>query len=222
FANRHHVAHFPLRRRNIALAPVDVDMAVAYDLAGLGAAGAESHAVDDAVEAAFQRGHQVVAGDAFRQGGLFESAAELRFQHPVHAPHLLLFAELQTVPDDLLRPFLAVLPGDEIALLDGALFAVAALPFEIEFHALAPALPANRADVSCQVALLTFFVRCGLQPAQRVPGPSSRFKITLVTGFTVPRPCLLGRVDSVACHQILILFASSEDGSRYAAWASHP
>src|ERR1019366_8879192 len=96
----------------------------------------QNHAVDDAIEAALERGHQVLAGDALGQSGLFESTAELRFQHAVHAPHLLLFAELQTVADDLLCPFLAVLPGDEIALLDGALFAVAALPFEIEFHAL--------------------------------------------------------------------------------------
>ena len=59
-----------------------------------------------------------------------------------------------------------MLPGDEVALFDGALFGVAALAFEIEFHALAPALPANRADISCQVALLTFLFRCGLQPWQ--------------------------------------------------------
>jgi hypothetical protein len=49
-----------------------------------------------------------------------------------------------------------VLAGDEIALFNGALFGVAALAFEIKFHAFAPALPADRADVSCQVALLTF------------------------------------------------------------------
>src|SRR5262249_40143992 len=48
---------------------------------------------------------------------------------------------------------LAMLPGDEVALFDGALFAMTAFAFEIEFHALAPALPANRADVSCHFFL---------------------------------------------------------------------
>jgi hypothetical protein len=43
-----------------------------------------------------------------------------------------------------------MLAGDEVALLDGALFGVAALAFQEQLHALAPAKPANRADVSCQ------------------------------------------------------------------------
>src|SRR5204862_7388418 len=84
-----------------------------------------------------------------------EGGAELAFQDAVDAADLLLFAKLQAVADDFFRPILAVLAGNEIAFFNGALFAVAALALEIKFHALAPALPANRADVSCQVALLT-------------------------------------------------------------------
>ena len=73
--------------------------------------------------------------------------------------------KLQAVADDLLLAVFAMLPGDEVALFDGALLAVAALAFQKKFHALAPALPANRANVSCQVysPYLSYF-RCGLQP----------------------------------------------------------
>ena len=75
----------------------------------------------------------------FWQRGLFEGAAELAFQHAVDAAHLLLFAQLQAVADDLRLAVLAVLSGNEVALLDGALLAVAALALEKQFHALAPA-----------------------------------------------------------------------------------
>jgi hypothetical protein len=44
-----------------------------------------------------------------------------------------------------------MLSGNEVALFNGALLAVAALAFEKKFHALTPALPADRAYISCQV-----------------------------------------------------------------------
>ena len=125
---------------------------MAHDLARLWAAGAEAHAVDDAIEAAFEVGQHDVAGDALGKGGLFEVVAELGLQQAVDAARLLLFAQLQAVADELGFAIFAVLPGNEVALFDGALFAVAALAFQEQFHALAPALPANRADVSCQVS----------------------------------------------------------------------
>jgi hypothetical protein len=72
----------------------------------------------------------------------------------------------------VMRNWRTVLPGDEVAFFDGALFAVAALAFEIEFHALAPALPANGANISCQVAFslpfltqVRFTAMAGLRPA---------------------------------------------------------
>ena len=74
--------------------------------------------------------HQVLAGDALLQRGLFEGVAELPFEHAVDAADLLLFAKLQAVADDLRLAILAMLSGNEIALFDGALFAVAALAFE--------------------------------------------------------------------------------------------
>jgi len=83
----------------------------------------------------------------------------------------------RTVADDLLCPFLAVLPGDEIALLDGALFAVAALPFEITVScpragiAGKPGrciLPSCSPYLSCGTGGLAAGVsfRCGLRPWQ--------------------------------------------------------
>src|SRR5262249_33808978 len=104
------------------------------------------------IQTALERAHQVFAGDTFGQRGLLESGAELPFQNAVNAADLLLFAELETVADDLLGAVFSVLSRDEIAALDGALLAMAAFALEIKFHALAPALPANRADVSCQFA----------------------------------------------------------------------
>src|ERR1035438_6203424 len=152
-ADRNHVAHFDHRRRDVALAAVDIDVAVAHHLAGLGAAGAESHAEDDAVQAALQILHQVLAGDALLQRCLLEGDAELAFQHAVHAAHFLFLAKLQAVAYNLLGAVLTMLPRNEVALFDGALLAVAALALEVEFHALSPALPANGAYISCQVAV---------------------------------------------------------------------
>src|SRR4051794_1717521 len=151
FADGDDVADLHLRGGNVALAAVDVDVTVADHLARLRAAGAEAHTVDDAVEAALQAGHQVLAGDAFGVCGLFVGAAELALENAVDAPDLLLFTKLETVADDFGLAVLSMLSGNEIAALDGALLAVAALALEEQFHALAPALPANGADVSCQV-----------------------------------------------------------------------
>ena len=69
-------------------------------------------------------------GDAFGEGGLFERAAELALEDAVNASDLLLFAKLEAVADDLRLAVLAMLSGNEIAALDGALFAMAALAFE--------------------------------------------------------------------------------------------
>ena len=95
-----------------------------------GAAGAEAHAVDHAIQAAFQVGQHHIAGDAFGQRGLLEVVAELGFEQAVDAAGLLLFAQLQAIADQLRLAVLAMLPGDEVALFDGALLGVAALAFQ--------------------------------------------------------------------------------------------
>src|ERR1019366_3692099 len=65
---------------------------------------------------------------------------------------------------NLLRAIFAMLAGNKVAFFDGALFRVAAFAFEKKFHALAPALPADGTNVSCQVSSPYLSLRCGLQP----------------------------------------------------------
>src|SRR5262249_37814212 len=115
---------------------------MADDLARLRPAGAEAHAVDDAVEAPLARGRQLLAGNAFGLGGLFIHPAELRFEDAINAAHLLLFTKLQAIADDFGFAVLAVLSGDKVAALDGTFLAMASLALQVKFHALAPALPA--------------------------------------------------------------------------------
>ena len=54
---------------------------------------------------------------------------ELAFQNAVVTARLLFLAQLEPVADDLGFAILAVLPGSKVALFDGALFGVTALPF---------------------------------------------------------------------------------------------
>src|SRR5579859_1556320 len=138
-AHGHLVAGLDLERGNVDLAAIHLDMAVAHDLARLGAAGAETHAVNDIIEPAFEPHEEVLAGDAFLVRGLFEPVAKLRFEQSVDAAELLFFAELEAVADQLRLAILAMLSGNEIALFDSALLAVTALTFEKQLHALAPA-----------------------------------------------------------------------------------
>ena len=87
----------------------------------------------------------------FIAAGFLEQVAELAFEQLIIAAGLLLFAKLQAVADDLRLAILAVLAGREVALFDGALLGVAALAFQEQFHALAPALPAHGTNISCQI-----------------------------------------------------------------------
>jgi hypothetical protein len=104
-----------------------------------------------------------------------------------------------------------VLSGNEVALFNGALLAVAAFPFEIKLHALAPALPANRADISCQCLLLftsplpqgrgylvRFTALAGLLPADSVgrdpetalsPGPDPDLVLRLYVSLADDTRC---------------------------------
>jgi hypothetical protein len=80
----------------------------------------------------------------------------LGFEQTVDSARLLLFTQLQAVTDQFSLAILAMLAGNEVALFDRAFLRMAAFTLQKQFHALAPALPANRADISCQVFLLTF------------------------------------------------------------------
>src|SRR4029079_16991578 len=69
-------------------------------------------------------------------------------QHAVNTLHLLLLTQLHAVAGELLLPRLPVLPRRTVALLNRALFRVAAFPLEEQLHALAAAQTANGSDVS--------------------------------------------------------------------------
>src|SRR5262249_49877272 len=88
------------------------------------------------------------AGDPARPLGGLEVAAELVLEHAVDALDLLLLAKLQAVAGELRLPRLAVLPGREGALLDRALFGLAALALEAQRHALAAAQTEDGSDVT--------------------------------------------------------------------------
>src|SRR5579862_5165854 len=139
FAHRHFVIRLDLERRNIDLAPIDLNMAVTHDLPRLRAAGAKTHAVNDAVQTALETTQQVLAGDAFLVRGFFKADAELRFQHAVDAAGFLLLAQLQSVAYQLGFAVFAMLPRNEVALFNGALLAVAAFTLQKQFHAFTPA-----------------------------------------------------------------------------------
>src|SRR5260370_14350249 len=158
------------KRRNIDLAAIHQHVAVAHELAGLIAAGAESHAVHDAVQAPFERPQKILASDALLSGGLLEQVAELVLQQAVVAARFLLFAQLQAIANQFRLAILAVLAGSEVALLDGALFSVTALPFQKQFHSLSPAQPANRANVSSHsLSIPSSFQRCSLRSVDLRP-----------------------------------------------------
>ena len=74
FPHGNDVADLHNGRRDVALAAVHFNMAVANHLAGLGAAGAEAHAIDHAVQTPFQQRHQVFTSDALCRGSLFKGA----------------------------------------------------------------------------------------------------------------------------------------------------
>src|SRR5262249_41891316 len=130
-------------RRNVDLLAVDGEMAVAHELARLGARCRESQAVHDVVQPPLEHLQQQLARDPLLPVGRFEIAAELVLEDAVRALDLLLLAQLDAVPDHLGFARAAVLAGRHVALLNCALLGVAPLALEKELHALAPAEPAD-------------------------------------------------------------------------------
>src|SRR5215218_9024415 len=86
------VAH--LVARDVDAAPVDRPVPVADELPGLPARAGEAEADEDVVEAALEKGQQVLAGDPGLRRRLLVVMAELLLQHAVVAAGLLLLAEL--------------------------------------------------------------------------------------------------------------------------------
>ena len=68
-----------------------------HQLARLRFGRAESDPIHDVIQAPLQHDDEILAGRTFGFFGLVKISAELPFQQPVRALHLLLFAQLQTI-----------------------------------------------------------------------------------------------------------------------------
>ena len=143
---RDDVVGLHLVARDVHPAAVDGEVAVAHELARLGARGGEAEPVDDVVEPRLEHAQQVLAGDAALLVRLLVVGAELLLEQAVVAARLLLLAQLQQVLA-LLDAAAAVLARRIGAALDRALLGQAALALEEELHALPAALLALRGTV---------------------------------------------------------------------------
>ena len=130
FAECDLVAHVHLVRGNVDLAAVDLNVAVANDLASLAARDGEAEPEGHVVQAPLQLLDEQFAGDARGAVGLLVVLAELAFEREVHALGLLLLVQLQAVAHDLGLAVFAVLAGGEVALLDRATVGEALVPFK--------------------------------------------------------------------------------------------
>src|SRR5215217_4192983 len=143
-------------RRDVDFPAVHREVPVTYQLPRLRTRGRETEAVDHVVQPALEQLQERLTRDAALPVRRLEVTPELVLQHPVDTLDLLLLTELHAVADDLLLPRLAVLPGDEIALLDGALLGVAPLALQEQLHALPAAQPADGTTVTSHVVLCLF------------------------------------------------------------------
>src|SRR6185312_15463882 len=148
-ARRHRddVVRLDLVARDVDPAAVDVEVAVADELARLRARGREAEPVDDVVEPRLEHPQQLLAGHARALRGLGVVGAKLLLEETVVAARLLLLAQLQQVLA-LLDPAAAVLPRRIRAALDRALLGQTALALEEELHTFTAADAALGAGVA--------------------------------------------------------------------------
>src|SRR4051812_13935896 len=102
-----------LKRWDVGLAAIHLEVAVPDHLPRLSTAAAETHAVYNVVEPLLEHAEQVLARDTGHRAGFLEKVAELRFKQAVVPARFLLLAKLQAVADDLRLPVLAMLAGNE-------------------------------------------------------------------------------------------------------------
>src|ERR1044072_6628777 len=115
---------------------------------GGGARGGRPEPDEDVVEPGLEDREQVLARDPLHAGGLVVVDPKLLLEHAVVAASLLLLAQLDAVLRLLLAPA-AVVARRVRAALDAALVREAALALEEELLALAAALLAGCARVTC-------------------------------------------------------------------------
>ena len=110
-----------LVRRDVDAPAVYLKVTVADDLPGVRARQRQPHAVDDVVEAPFERDEQRFAGNARALRRFLEVLAELALEHAVDALDLLLLAQLNVVVGRSATATTTVFTGGVVAALDGAL-----------------------------------------------------------------------------------------------------
>src|SRR5580765_5133150 len=174
-ADRDHVVRLDLVAGDVHALAVDLEVAVANELAGLRARCGEAEPVDDVVETRLQHAQERLAGDPLALRRLLVVRAELLLEQAVVPARLLLLAQLEQVLA-LLDPAAAVLARRIAAALDRALLGQAALALEEELHPLAAALLALRRTVAGHQTRLRFFWRtplCACGVTSRTPRISS-------------------------------------------------
>src|SRR5258706_9313731 len=121
---------------------------MAHDLARLGAARTEPHAVGDGIQSRLQQLQQTLARHAFAARGLCVGLAELALEQPVYAAQLLLLPQLLAEIGHAAAAFLAVLSRRIAAAFDRAFVRETLFALEEELLPLAAALPALGIKIS--------------------------------------------------------------------------
>src|SRR5229473_951684 len=142
------VARPHLVGRHVDAFAVYEDRVMAHDLARLGAARTEPHAVRHGIQTRLQQLQEALARHALAARGLRIGLAELALEQPVYAAQLLLLAQLLAEIGHAAAAFLAVLPRRIAAAFDRAFVGEAFFALEEELLPLAAALPALGIQIS--------------------------------------------------------------------------
>ena len=129
---------------------------MAHELTSFSTRGAEAHAVNNVVEAAFQQSKQDFAGVAGAAASFCIVAAELAFENAVGTLHLLLFTQLRTVVRKALAGGLAVLAGLHLCALDLGVKGTAGA-LQIEVGTLAARELQLGTEISCHFICYLFY-----------------------------------------------------------------
>jgi hypothetical protein len=123
---------------------------MANQLASLTASYGKPQTVDNVVQTPLELLQQHLARHALGANRLLEIISELAFLGEIDTLCFLLFAKLQTIPDNLRLTIFAVLAGGEVALLDGTLIGKTLSALQKQLDALAAAKTAYCILVTCQ------------------------------------------------------------------------
>src|SRR6266850_7685654 len=142
------VARPHLVGRHVDALAVYEDGVMAHDLARLGAARTEPHAVRDGIQTRLQQLQEALARHTLAARGLRVGLAKLALEQPVYAAQLLLLAQLLAKIGHAAAAFLTVLPRRIAAALDCAFVRETLFALEEELLPLAAALPALGIQIS--------------------------------------------------------------------------